>query len=77
MTQTTSEQSRQWKGPAVFSFGFRPFFLFGAVWAALAMLMWILMLSGNFRLATRLDPVSWRAHEFLFGYLGAIIGGFY
>jgi uncharacterized protein involved in response to NO len=22
------------------------------------------------------DPVSWHAHEFLFGYLGAIIGGF-
>ncbi len=76
MKKTTSEQSREWKGPAVFSFGFRPFFLFGAVWAALAMLAWILMLSGRFMLPTRLDPVSWHAHEFLFGYLGAIIGGF-
>lgn len=76
MTQTTSQQSRQWKGPAVFSFGFRPFFLFGAVWAAVAMLLWIFMLSGNFMLPSRLDPVSWHAHEFLFGYLGAIIAGF-
>jgi len=76
MKKTTSEQSRAWKGPAIFSFGFRPFFLFGAVWAALAMLVWILMLSGRFMLPTRLDPVSWHAHEFLFGYLGAIIGGF-
>ena len=76
MTQTTSEQARQWTGPAVFSFGFRPFFLFGAVWAAMAMLLWIMMLSGQAMLPTRLDPVSWHAHEFLFGYLGAIIAGF-
>lgn len=76
MTLSTSEQIRQWQGPAVFSFGFRPFFLFGAVWAALAMLLWILMLSGVLVLPTRLDPVSWHAHEFLFGYLGAIIAGF-
>ena len=76
MTQTTSQQSRAWTGPAVFSFGFRPFFLFGAVWAALAMVLWILMLSGVLTLPTHFDPVSWHAHEFLFGYLGAIIGGF-
>ncbi len=76
MTQTTSERSRQWKGPAVFSFGFRPFFLFGAIWAAVAMLLWIGMLSGSFMLPTHLDPVSWHAHAFLFGYLGAIIAGF-
>lgn len=76
MAQTTSEQSRNWQGPALFSFGFRPFFLYGAIWAALAMLIWILMLSGTVTLPTRLDPVSWHAHAFLFGYLGAIIAGF-
>ena len=76
MTQTTSEQIRQWQGAAVFSYGFRPFFLFGAIWAALAMVLWIPMLSGRLMLPTRLDPVSWHAHEFLFGYLGAIIAGF-
>ncbi|MEM8958096.1 MAG: NnrS family protein [Pseudomonadota bacterium] len=72
----TTEQMRGWTGPAVFSFGFRPFFLGGAVWAALAMADWIAMLSGTFALPTALDPVSWHAHEFLFGYLGAIIAGF-
>ena len=76
MTATTAQQSRQWTGPAVFSFGFRPFFLFGALWAALAMLLWVLMLAGFLTLPTRFDPVSWHAHEFLFGYTGAIIGGF-
>lgn len=76
MPQSSSEQRRQWQGPAVFSYGFRPFFLFGAVWAAAAMAIWIVMLSGQITLPTRLDPASWHAHEFLFGYLGAIIAGF-
>ena len=76
MTQTSMQQSREWRGPAVFSYGFRPFFLFGAIWAAVAMLLWILMLSGRYMLPTRFDPLTWHAHEFLFGYLGAIIAGF-
>ena len=73
---TTSEQIRRWRGPALFSYGFRPFFFFGALWAALAMVLWISMLSDRLDLPTRLDPVSWHAHEFLFGYLSAIIAGF-
>jgi uncharacterized protein involved in response to NO len=73
---TTMERSRAWQGPAVLSFGFRPFFLLGAVWAALAMALWAAMLAGKLTLPTAFDPVSWHAHEFLFGYLGAIIAGF-
>jgi hypothetical protein len=29
---TTAEQVRAYKGPAVLTFGFRPFFLAGALW---------------------------------------------
>jgi uncharacterized protein involved in response to NO len=73
---TTMERHRAWRGPAVLSFGFRPFFLLGAVWAALAMALWVAMLTGKLALPTTFDPVTWHAHEFLFGYLGAIIAGF-
>ncbi|MEQ8898208.1 MAG: NnrS family protein [Roseovarius sp.] len=76
MAKTSAEQMRAWQGPALFSFGFRPFFLFGAAWVALAMLLWLPALSGAITLPTRLDPVSWHAHEFLFGYLGAVLAGF-
>ncbi|MDF1775715.1 MAG: NnrS family protein [Rhizobiaceae bacterium] len=76
MPKTTAEQMRQWDGLAVLSFGFRPFFLLGALWAAFAMAMWISMLAGGLVLPTRFDIVSWHAHEFLFGYLSAIIAGF-
>ncbi|MEQ9257491.1 MAG: NnrS family protein [Roseovarius sp.] len=76
MAKTSAEQMRAWQGPALFSFGFRPFFFFGALWAALAMLLWLTALSGALALPTRFDPVSWHAHEFLFGYLGAVLAGF-
>ncbi len=73
---STAEQMRAWNGPAILSFGFRPFFLLGAIWAAVAMAIWIFMLSGRDPLPTAFDAVSWHAHEFLFGYLGAVMAGF-
>jgi hypothetical protein len=76
MTATTAEQMRAWRGPAILTYGFRPFFFGAAVWAALAMVLWVPMLSGHLILPTAFDPVSWHAHEFLFGYLGAVIAGF-
>lgn len=76
MSATSAEQMRAWRGPAILTYGFRPFFLLGAVWAALAMALWVLALAGAVALPTRLDPVSWHAHAFLFGYLGAVIAGF-
>lgn len=38
--------------------------------------LWLPMLSGHLILPTVFDPVSWHAHEFLFGYLGPVIAGF-
>ena len=73
---TSAEQMRTWSGPAILSFGFRPFFLGGTIWAVLAMGLWIGMLSGIDIVSTHLDPVSWHAHEFIFGYLGVIVAGF-
>ncbi|SNY91157.1 uncharacterized protein involved in response to NO [Cohaesibacter sp. ES.047] len=76
MARSSAEQMRRWQGPAILSYGFRPFFLFGALWAAVAMVLWIMALAGHLDLPSELDPVSWHAHAFLFGYTGAIIAGF-
>ena len=73
---TSTEQMRAWGGPAILTYGFRPFFFGAGVWAALAMVLWVPMLSGDMTLPAAFDPVSWHAHEFLFGYLGAVISGF-
>jgi uncharacterized protein involved in response to NO len=73
---TTAEQMRAWDGPAVLTYGFRPFFLGAAAWAMLAMILWMAMLAGHVTLPSAFDPVSWHAHEFLFGYLSAVLAGF-
>ena len=73
---SSAEQMRALRGPALLSYGFRPFFFGTGVWAALAMTLWVPMLSGHLTLPTAFDPVSWHAHEFLFGYLTAVIAGF-
>lgn len=67
---------RTFEGPAVLSFGFRPFFLFGALWAAVAMGGWIAMLGGWAGPPMQFAPADWHAHEMLFGYLPAAIAGF-
>ena len=43
---TTAERVRTHSGPAILSYGFRPFFLFGAVWAAVVVAIWLPMLGG-------------------------------
>ena len=67
---------------AFFSYGFRPFFLGAAVYAVLAMLLWLgwiasvalgwpqgwLLVAGS--------PFAWHAHEIVFGFATAAIGGF-
>ncbi|MGP1356470.1 NnrS family protein [Roseicyclus sp.] len=76
MTATTAQRMRNWEGPTLLSYGFRPFFLGAALWAAAAMALWVPMLAGRVALPTAFDPVGWHAHEFLYGYLGAVIAGF-
>jgi uncharacterized protein involved in response to NO len=56
--------------------GFRPFFFGGAAWALIALTLWICSLTGRLALPTALDALAWHRHEMLFGFVGAIIGGF-
>lgn len=73
---TSAERMRAWAGPAILSFGFRLFFLAAVIWAAGAMGLWITMLLGRGGLPTAFDPLAWHAHEFLFGFLSAVMAGF-
>ena len=73
---STAERMRNYRGPVLFSHGFRAFFLLSSLWAALAMLVWVAMLSGAGILPLAMDPFSWHAHEFLFGYTSGVIAGF-
>jgi uncharacterized protein involved in response to NO len=67
---------RNYAGPALFSYGFRPFFLGGAAWAALGVLLWLPQYYGELQLPTAFAPLDWHIHEMLYGYLAAVIAGF-
>jgi uncharacterized protein involved in response to NO len=63
-------------GPVVLSAGFRPFFLAAALWAALAVPLWLAAYTEGLVLPTRLAPWVWHAHEMIFGFAAASIAGF-
>ena len=56
--------------------GFRPFFLLGSVYAALAILVWLPAFYGEITLNSAFAPRDWHVHEMLYGYLPAVITGF-
>src|SRR5690606_30431277 len=58
------------------TFGYRPFFLFGGCYAALAILLWLLVLRGSVALPAALDALQWHQHEMIFGFAAAAIAGF-
>lgn len=63
-------------GPILFSYGFRPFFLGGATWAVVAMIIWVGAISGLADVGGSYGAHSWHPHEMLFGFSSAILAGF-
>jgi uncharacterized protein involved in response to NO len=73
---TALERQRDYAGPEILSYGFRPFFLGGAVWAALSILIWIPLYASAIPWHSPLSPLDWHIHEMLYGYVPAVIAGF-
>ncbi len=60
-----------------FERGFRPFFLFGAIYSATSLLLWAGFYAGYVTPpSVMVDTVSWHAHEMIYGFTLAIIAGF-
>ena len=72
----TMQQLRAYRGPALFSYGFRPFFLFAAIYAGAMIPLWLAVFSGDARIPTAFVARDWHVHEMLFGYVSAVIAGF-
>jgi uncharacterized protein involved in response to NO len=73
---TTAERMRTYHGPAILSYGFRPFFLLGAIWAAFVVAVWLPMLGGRLALPTAFSALEWHVHELAYGYVPSIVAGF-
>ena len=56
--------------------GFRPFYLAGAVLAALWVPLWVAAFLGALPLSPAVPALYWHAHEMIFGFAVAIIVGF-
>lgn len=72
---TSTAARRAYTGPALFSFGFRPFFLLACAWPAVIVPLWVLAYLGYPPLAGALTR-DWHVHEMLFGYLSGVMAGF-
>lgn len=67
---------RDYNGPAVLSYGFRPFFLLGSIYAGAVIPLWLGLFAGDLELPIVFAPRDWHVHEMLFGYVAAILSGF-
>ena len=72
----SADAARAWRGVALLSRGFRPFFLGAGVWALVGMALWPAVFSGAVTIPTAFSAVDWHAHEMIFGYGGAVVAGF-
>ncbi|MFB6451029.1 NnrS family protein [Bradyrhizobium tunisiense] len=69
-------RSRNFQGWPLFANSFRPFFLFAAIQAGLAILAWLPMFYGELSVSSAFAPRDWHVHEMLYGFLPAVITGF-
>jgi uncharacterized protein involved in response to NO len=60
----------------IFSLGFRPFFLGGAIFSLIAITLWLLMYRGTVNFSPHGGGSWWHIHEMIFGFGSAIIAGF-
>ncbi len=67
---------RRHSGPALLSAGFRPFFLGAALWAAIAIPLWLAVYADGIMVPSALAPLVWHAHEMVFGFAAAAVAGF-
>ena len=68
MTQTRTSGARTpiprgiaRSGPALFSYGFRPFFLAAGIWAVVAMALWIAYLTAGIDIGGSYGAAAWHA----------------
>lgn len=73
---TIAEPARMQAGPTLFERGFRPFFFGAAVFAAIAVPIWIAWLHVGWMPPAALDGRQWHIHEMLFGFVTGVIAGF-
>jgi uncharacterized protein involved in response to NO len=61
---------------ALFEYGFRPFFLFAALYAAFSVPVWVGIWRGDLGWMPAMPANLWHGHEMIFGFAVAALAGF-
>lgn len=61
----------------IFAYGFRPFFILSAGYAAFTVLVWAGFWYGLVSLPDNISVVQWHAHEMIFGFVAAALAVFF
>jgi uncharacterized protein involved in response to NO len=72
----STDHSRRFTTATLFALGFRPFYLLAAVYAVLALPVWVVSFYGGMQTGEYLRGVAWHSHEMIFGFAPAVIAGF-
>ena len=63
-------------GLPLLALGFRPFYLLAAIFAVVAVPLWVLSFLGEAQTGNYLRGLAWHSHEMIFGFAPAVIAGF-
>ena len=74
---TDAATPRPSRGPIIFRDGWRVFFLAAGLYGVAAMALWLAWLAGWAEAPFAPPPNAWHAHEMIFGYATAALGGFF
>ncbi len=72
----TTQQKSKPRAVALLALGFRPFYLFAAVFAIVAVPAWLVSYAGADLAGNYLQGIAWHSHEMIFGFAAAVIAGF-
>jgi uncharacterized protein involved in response to NO len=73
---STAQQKNKLTALALLALGFRPFYLFAAVFAIVAVPAWLVSYAGGNLAGNYLQGIAWHSHEMIFGFAAAVIAGF-
>ncbi|WP_077676412.1 NnrS family protein [Salinivibrio proteolyticus] len=76
MLLNVTDKQKEEKIPPVVRLGFRPFFLFGALYSCVVIVIWAGLYVHPNAFSLTVPSLWWHAHEMLFGFAMAIVGGF-
>lgn len=71
-----TDKSKEEKILPILRLGFRPFFLFGSLYAAIAIAVWVYAFQHGQPSALQVPALWWHVHEMIFGFAMAIVAGF-